>query len=133
MVVSSGFTCVVPLAPKEPTPLINTCAAEGAFQDSVVDCPPCILAWAALMPGGMRGSTVTVAEEDTGLPVLPVAVRVYDVVVVGVTVVEPDVPMAPMPGDMLTLLALLVVQVRVTVWPSSTEGKFALKELITGG
>ena len=64
---------------------------------------------------------------------MPVAVRVYDVVDAGVTVVEPDVPTVPMPGDMLTLLALLVVQVRVTVWPSSTEGRFALKELITGG
>jgi hypothetical protein len=131
--VSSGFTCVVPLEPKDPTPLINTFTAAGAFQDSVVDCPLCILIWAALMPGGMRGNTVTAAEEDTGLPVLPVAVRIYDVVAVGVTVVEPEVPTVPMPGDILTLPALLVVQVRVTVWPSSTWAKFALKELITGG
>jgi len=106
---------VVPLGPKEPTPLINTSTAAGAFQDSIVDCPLCILTWAALMPGGMRGSTVTVAEEETGLPVLPVAVRVYDVVAVGVTVVDPAVPTVPMPGDMLALPALLVVQVRVTV------------------
>jgi hypothetical protein len=81
----------------------------------------------------MRGITVTVDEDDTGLPVLPVAVSAYDVVADGVTVVDPEVPTVPIPGDMLTLLALLVVQVSVTVWPSSTEGKFALNELITGG
>jgi hypothetical protein len=132
-VVFSGFTTVVPPAPKDPAPLINTCTAAGAFQDSAVDCPLCILDWAALMPGGMRGRTVTVAEDDTGLPLLPVAVSVYAVVTDGVTVVEPVVPTVPMSGDILTLPALLVVQVRVTVWPSSTWAKFALKELITGG
>lgn len=131
--VSCGFTSVVPLEPKDPAPVINTCTAAGAFQDNVVDCPLCILVWAALMPGGMRGITVTVDEDDTGLPVLPVAVSVYDVVADGVTVVDPEVPTVPIPGDMFTLLALLVVQVSVTVWPSSTEGKFALNELITGG
>jgi hypothetical protein len=115
VVVFSGFTAVVPLGPKVPAPLINTCTAAGAFQDSDVDRPLCILIWAALMPGGMRGRTVTVAEDDTGLPLLPVAVSVYAVVANGVTVVEPVVPTVPMPGDRLTLLALLVVQVRVTV------------------
>jgi hypothetical protein len=73
-----------------------------------------------------------VVEAVTVLPELPVADKVYVVVLPGVTVVEPDVPTAPIPGDMVTLLVLVVVQVRVTVWPTSTDDALALKELITG-
>jgi hypothetical protein len=55
------------------------------------------------------------------------------VVVVGVTVVEPEAATEPTPGDMITLLALVIFQVRVVVSPCSMEDLLALNELITGG
>ena len=51
----------------------------------------------------------------------------------GVTVVEPEVATIPTPGDIVTLLAFVVVQVRVAVSPASIEALLALKELIMGG
>ena len=51
----------------------------------------------------------------------------------GGTVVEPEAATEPTPGDMITLLALVVFQVRVAVSPSSMEDLLALNELITGG
>jgi hypothetical protein len=47
--------------------------------------------------------------------------------------VEPEVATEPTPGDMVTLLVLVVFQVRVAVSPSSIEDLLALNELITGG
>jgi hypothetical protein len=55
------------------------------------------------------------------------------VVALGVTVVEPEAATVPTPGDMVTALVLVVVQVRIAVCPESMEDIFALKELITGG
>ena len=82
--------------------------------------------------GGTLGITFIAVEAVTVLPELPVADRVYIVVCAGVTVVEPDVPTAPIPGVIVTLLAFVVVQVRVTVCPTSIDDALALKELIAG-
>jgi hypothetical protein len=54
------------------------------------------------------------------------------VVVAGVIVVEPEAATVPTPGDIVTLLAFVVVQVRIAVSPASIEDLLALKELITG-
>ena len=91
------------------------------------------MAWLMLMVGGILGITVMVTVDDTGLPDLPFATSVYVLVAAGVTVVEPEAATDPTPGDMVTLLAFVVVQVRVTVSPASIEDLLALKELITGG
>jgi hypothetical protein len=53
-------------------------------------------------------------------------------VAVGVTVVEPEAATEPTPGDIVTLLALVVFQVRIAVSPSSIEDLLVLNELITG-
>ena len=50
----------------------------------------------------------------------------------GVTVVEPEAATEPTPGDMVTLLVLVVFQVSTTVSPTSIEDLLALNELITG-
>jgi len=76
--------------------------------------------------------TVMVAVDDAELSDFPLATSVYVVVVAGVTVVEPEAATVPMLGDMVTLLALVVVQVRIAVSPVSIEDLLALKELITG-
>ena len=50
----------------------------------------------------------------------------------GVTVVEPEAATIPTPGDIVTLLAFVVVQLRIAVSPTSIEDLLALNELITG-
>ena len=54
------------------------------------------------------------------------------VVAVGVTVVEPEAATVPTPGDIVTLLVLVVVQVSIAVSPASIEDLLALNELIEG-
>ena len=46
---------------------------------------------------------------------------------------EPEVATEPTSGDIVTLLALVVVHVRIAVSPLSIEDLSALNELITGG
>jgi len=55
------------------------------------------------------------------------------VVDAGVTDVEPETATAPIPGEMVTALVLVVVQVRTAVSPASIEDLLTLKKLITGG
>ena len=50
----------------------------------------------------------------------------------GVTVVEPEEATFPTPGDIVTLVALVVVQVRIAVSPDSMDDLLVLKELIIG-
>ena len=52
------------------------------------------------------------------MPVGPVAVRVYVVVWLGVTCVEPVAATLPMPLLMLTALAPCTIQVSVELWPA---------------
>jgi len=49
---------------------------------------------------------------------LPVAVKVYCVVVVGLTVVEPDAETIPIPWSIDTVVAFVVAQVKVEVFPA---------------
>src|SRR5262252_740285 len=69
------------------------------------------------LPAG-AAPTVTVAVAVT-LPVGPVAVRVYVVVVVGLTVVEPVAATLPIPLLMLTCVAPCTTHVRVELWPAA--------------
>jgi hypothetical protein len=57
---------------------------------------------------------------------------VYVVVFAGVTVVDPLAATVPIPGEMVTLMALVVVHVSVTVWPASIVERLAVNESITG-
>jgi len=50
-----------------------------------------------------------------------------------VTVVEPEVATVPTSGDIVTLIAFVVVQVSMAVSPISMEDLLALNELIIGG
>src|SRR5690242_12371344 len=68
--------------------------------------------------------TVTVAVAVT-LPVGPVAVRVYVVVWLGDTCVEPVAATLPMPLLMLTALAPCTTHVRVELWPGVMFGGLA--------
>src|ERR1039458_1810463 len=63
------------------------------------------------------GLTVTVAVAVT-LPAGATAVRVYVVVVAGVTVVEPVAATLPTPLSMETLVAPCTNQVNVELWPA---------------
>ena len=64
---------------------------------------------------GAAACTFTVATAVTVL--LPVAVRVYWVVAVGVIVVDPDADTAPMPLSMVTEVAFVVVRSQCGVVP----------------
>jgi hypothetical protein len=72
--------------------------------------------------------TVTVVEA-LAAPTVPCAVAAYVVVVLGVTCVDPLAGKLPNPG-MLTELASVVVQLRVTVAPLSIVLGCALKEIV---
>ena len=60
--------------------------------------------------------TVTVAAAVKVL--LPVAVNVYCVVLVGMTTVDPDAETIPMPWSIETVVAFVVVHVNVEVFPA---------------
>jgi hypothetical protein len=64
----------------------------------------------------MLPCTVTVAAEVT--VVLPAAVRVYCVVFVGLTVVDPEAETIPTPWSIETVLAFVVVHVKVEEFPA---------------
>ena len=68
------------------------------------------------------------------VPPQPVAVRVYVVVVGGLTVVEPGVPTPPTPGSIDALVALSTLpQFNVDDWPAVIVPGLAVKDAITGG
>lgn len=94
-------------------------------------CPASMVVGAALnvTVGGVT-FTVTLAVAVT-LPPLPVAVIVYVVVTVGVTVFDPFKKTLPIPWLIEAAVALLVVQLRVELWPCDRKLGEALK-VITG-
>ena len=122
MVVVVGLTVVLPLIGTVPTPLIETVLAPVVVQLSVDCCPGWTLTGLAPklrtcgLPAG-TGATVTVAVAVT-VPAGPTADRVYVVVAVGDTVVEPVSATLPTPGWMETLVAPCTTQVRVEFWPA---------------
>lgn len=61
--------------------------------------------------------TVTVVLA-VAVPPIPVAVKVYSVVSVGLTTVLPEAETTPMPWLIETVVAPVVDQVRVEVWPA---------------
>ncbi|MGH9615945.1 MAG: hypothetical protein ACRD28_04315 [Acidobacteriaceae bacterium] len=108
-----GITVVDPDADTTPTPgSIETVVAFVVDQVSVEEFPAMIVGGAAdKVAVGAAASTVTVAAEVTVL--LPVAVNVYCVVAVGLTVIDPDAATVPMPLSMVTVRASVDVQVSV--------------------
>ena len=74
---------------------------------------------------------VTVAVAAV-VPLAPLAVSVYVVVVVGLTLVLPSTSRVPLVPGMETEVAFVVVHVRVTSVPAAIEVEEAVKESITG-
>jgi hypothetical protein len=133
-----GVTVVDPLADVEVNPpgLMPMLVAPLVVQLSVLLPPAVMLARFAvneLIVGfGFVAVTVTVAVLVTE-PALLVAVSVYVVVALGVTVVEPlaDVDVNP-PGLMPMLVAPLALQFNVLLVPVLMLDGLAAKELIVG-
>jgi len=67
------------------------------------------------------------------VPPGPFAVNVYVVVVVGWTIVEPDSACDPMPLSIVTVVALVVVQIRFELWPEAMALGEAEKEIVGAG
>src|SRR5205085_12182 len=102
--------------------LMDTVVAPLVAQLSVEEPPGAMLSGLASnrMICGLpapAAPTVTVAVAAT-FPFGPVAVRVYVVVAVGDTVVEPVAATLPMPLLMLTAVAPWTIQVNVELWPA---------------
>lgn len=92
---------------------METVVAFVVTHVSFEELPPVIVAGEAeRLAVGVDAWTVTVATEVT-LPPVPIAVRVYCVVAVGLTVVDPDAATVPIPWSIETLVALVVVHVNV--------------------
>ncbi|MGA3008897.1 MAG: hypothetical protein ABSD72_01420 [Terracidiphilus sp.] len=110
-------------------------AAPVVTQLSVLLAPETMLVGLAvneLIAGPVSAFTVTVTVAVVG-PAALVAVSVYIVVTVGLTVVEPlaDVDVN-VPGVMAMLVAPLVVQLSVLLEPELILVGLAVKELIVG-
>src|ERR1041385_2364677 len=108
-----------------------TLTAPVLLQASVEDWPAVMLGGVAVQPnncGPDPPATVTVIEEVSSFTLLR-AVKVYVVVCVGLTVIDPFTVTAPAPV-MLAESALRVFQVRVTAWPALIWLGFAEKETI---
>jgi hypothetical protein len=120
VVVPCGATPVDPFTPTLPMLVIDTVDAFCVVQVSVEPEPRRMVVGAAesVQVGafGVGGTTVIVAEQLI-LPPWPVATRLYVVVWDGVTVREPPGETGPMPWSSTTLVALLVVQLRLDTPP----------------
>jgi hypothetical protein len=81
---------------------------------------------------GGAGLTTVIVAVDVEVPVALVAVRVYVVVVVGDTLCDPVGLTVPSVGEIVTLVALVTVQVSVELAPRLILGGFAAKVAITG-
>jgi hypothetical protein len=99
---------------------METVVALVVDHESVAVLPPVMVAGEAdSIAVGAELCTVTVALA-VAVPLFPVAVRVYSVVVDGVTVVEPDAGTVPMPGAIETAVALVVLQLSIAGFPATT-------------
>lgn len=99
---------------------METVVALVVDHESVAVLPPVMVVGEAVSVAvGAADCTVTVASA-VAVPLLPVAVRTYWVVVDGVTVVDPEAGTVPMPGWIETDVALVVDQVRVAGFPATT-------------
>jgi hypothetical protein len=136
-VVAVGFTLVEPLADEEvKVPgVIAMPVAPIVAQLSVLLAPDAILAGFAvneLITGLVAPLTVTVKVAVVD-PAAFVAVSVYVVVALGLTLVEPlpfvDVKL---PGVIAMLVAPVVAQLSALLAPELIVVGFAVKELITG-
>jgi hypothetical protein len=137
VVVAVGLTLVEPLAWVDVNVpgVMATLVAPLVAQLSVLLAPEVTLVGLAvneLIVGLLAEFTVTVSV-DVVEPAVLVAVSVYVVVAVGLTLVEPlawvDVNV---PGVMATLVAPLVTQLSVLLAPAFRLVGFAVKEVIAG-
>jgi hypothetical protein len=101
---------------------METEVAFAVVHVNVAEAPAVIVVGDAerLAEGGAAAAcTVTVAAEVT-VPPLPVAVNVYCVVADGLTVIDPEAATVPMPLLIETVLAFVVVHVKVAELPAVT-------------
>jgi len=100
-----------------------TVSAFSTNQSKVEVCPCVMVVGAALKRmtrGAVPGVTCTVTVQvAAGVPVAPVAVIVYVVVCVGVTICDPLAGTLPIPGEIFTELAFSVEKKRVAVSPAT--------------
>lgn len=104
---------------------------------STVEPPPGMVDGSAvndvITGSGAGGAGVTVtAATAVAVPPEPVAVNVYEVLSDGDTCTEPDAGWSPFTPLMFTFVALVVAQVSVTAWPTTTEDGFAVNEVMVG-
>lgn len=125
VVVTDGTSVTDPDGPFTPTPgCMSTEVALLEDQVNVVACPAVIVVGCAesctVGPPFVGGAevTVTVVAAVVFAPAAPLAVMVYVVLVVGVTVREPERLCAPIPGCMSIAVALAELQVKVATCPA---------------
>ena len=132
-----GFTVILPLTATAPTPLsIDTLSAPVVVQLRLAD-PPTVIETGVVEKlstvggvGGGAGLTVTVTFADDA-PAGPMAVRIYSVVVVGLTEMLPSRGKLG-PALITTLSAPVVVQLKMDDSPTVIEIGVA-KKLSMGG
>ena len=108
-----------PLAPNDPRPAMLTEVAFVLAQVRTEDAPLAMLAGCAvnLIVGCVDDPVIVVTVTlEVAVPAGPVAVALYVVVAVGVTITEPVAPNVPTPA-MLTEVAFVDVHFRVAVEP----------------
>jgi hypothetical protein len=100
---------------------METAVAFAVVHVNVAEAPAVIVIGDAVSVavGGTAGCTVTLATE-VAVPPLPVAVNVYCVVADGVTAIDPEAATIPMPLLIETVLAFVVVHVKVAELPAVT-------------
>lgn len=133
-----GFTVTLPEGAKSPfTPETETAVAFWVDHVNTVEPPAGMvdgLAVNEVITGAEAGcfaDTVTVADA-VAVPPGPVAVNVYDVLSVGFTVTDPETGKLPWILEILTDVAFVVAQLRVTLSPMTMLVGFAVKLVITG-
>jgi len=115
-----------------PCPSIVTVAAPAVVQVSVELCPVTIVVGFAVKDtvGGVDTVIVTCRVI---VPPAPLAVSVYVVVAVGDTGAEPESGREPRPLSIVTVVAFVVVHVRVDDWPAMIAVGFAVKLAVGAG
>jgi len=82
--------------------------------------------------GGGIAPVTTTCVVAVVVPAAPEAVKVYTVVVVGETALDPVKATLPMPWSIVTVVALVTVQLRVDVCPPEMLAGLALNDWTTG-
>ncbi len=130
-----GVTFSEPLAARLPDqpPLAVQLVAKAVDQVSVLVCPAAIVSGLAVRVMVGAPATATVAAA-LSLPPVPEQVRLYVVLPVGETLCVPLVLLAPVhPPLAVQLVALVVDQVRVLLWPVAMVSGLAVSVTVGAG